>query len=91
MGRSGASSSPCGPAADRRICYDPRNMPLEFIGSQCSAKTLKNKIEFYNIIKLALKLPRSSLSRIFDDTRVLIRIKFLVTCKKLVEYVDNIP
>ena len=79
MGRSGASSSPCGPAADQRICYGPRGMSLEVVGSRCSAKTLKNKIEFYNIIKLDLKLPKIGLSRRFDDTRVLIRIKFLVT------------
>ena len=52
---------------------------LEVIGSRCSAKTLMNKIVFYNIIKLDLKLPTIKLSRIFDDTRVLIRIKFLVT------------
>ena len=79
MGRSGASLSPCGPAADHRICYGPRGMSLEVVGSRCSAKTLKNKIEFYNIIKLVLKLPKIRLSRRFDDTRVLIHIKFLVT------------
>ena len=51
---------------------------------------MKNKIEFYNIIKLDLKLPKIRISRRFDDTHVLIRIKFLVTRKKLVEYVDMI-
>ena len=79
MGRSGASLSPCGPAADQRICYGPRGMSLEVVGSRCSTKTLKNQIEFYNIIKLDLNLLKISLSRRFDDTRVLIRIKFLVT------------
>ena len=54
-------------------------MLLEFIGLRWSAETLKNKIEFYNIIKIDLKLPKIRLSRRFDDTRVLIRIKFLVT------------
>ena len=78
MGRSGASSSPCGPVADQQICYGPRGMSLEVVGSRCSAKTWKNKIEFYNIIKLDLKLRKIRLSRRFDDTRVLIRIKFLV-------------
>ena len=56
MGRSGASSSPCGPAADQRICYGPRGMSLEVVGSRCSGKMSKNKIEFYNIIKLDLKV-----------------------------------
>ena len=51
---------------------------------------LKNKIEFYNIIKLELKLPKIRLSRRSDDTRVLIRIKCLVTREKSVEYVYNI-
>ena len=58
MGRSGASSSPCGPALDQRVCYGPRGMPLEIIGSRCSAKMLKTKIEFYNIIELDLKLTK---------------------------------
>ena len=66
-------------------------MLLEVVGSRCSAKTLKNKLKFYNVIKLDLKLPKSQLSRRFDDTRILIRIKFLVTTDKVVEYVDNIP
>ena len=78
MGRSGASSSPCGPAADRRICHGPHGMSLEVVGSRCSGKTSKNKIEFNNIIKLDLKLPTIRLSRRFDDTRVLIRIEFPV-------------
>ena len=91
MGRSGASSSPCGPAADQQIYYGPRGMSLEVVGSRCSTKTLKDKIEFYNIIKLDLKLPKVRLSRRFDGTRVLIRIEFLITREKLVEYVDMIP
>ena len=52
---------------------------MEVVGSRCAARTLKNKIEFYNIIKLDLNLLKISLSRRFDDTRVLIRIKFLFT------------
>ena len=90
MGRSGASSSPCGLAADQLICYGARGMSLDVVGSRCSTKTLKNKIEFHNIIKQDLKLRKVSLSRIFDDTHVLIRIEFIGTCKKSVEYVDNI-
>ena len=79
VGHSGASASPRGTGADPQICYGPRGMFLEVDGSRCSAKNLKNKIKFYKIIKLDLKLPKIRLSRIFDDTRVLIRIKFLVT------------
>ena len=60
-------------------------------GLRCSAKTLKNKIEFNNIIKLDLKLRKIRLSRRFDDTRVLIHIKFLVTREKSIECVDMIP
>ena len=66
-------------------------MSLEVVGSRCSAKMLKNKIEFYNIIKLDLKLPKIRLSRRFDDTHVLICNNFLVTREKSVEYVDMIP
>ena len=91
MGRSGASSSPCGPAVHQQVYYGPRGMSLEVLGSRCSAKTLKNKIEFYNTIKLDLKLHKIRLSRRFDDTRVLIRIKFLFTREKALEYVDMIP
>ena len=65
-------------------------MSLEVVGSRCSAKMLKNKIEFDKIIKLDLKLPKIRLSRRSDDTRVLIRIKFLVMRKKSVECVGNI-
>ena len=65
--------------AGRWICYGPRGRSLEVVSSRCLGKTLKNKMEFYNIIKLDLKLPKIGLSRRFDDTRVLIRIKFLVT------------
>ena len=36
---------------------------------------MKNKIEFYNMIKLDLKLAKISLSRRFDDTRVLFHLK----------------
>ena len=82
MGRSGASSSPCGPAANQRICDGPCGMSLEVVGSRCSAKALKNKIEFYNIIKLDLKLPKIRLSRRFDDIHILICIKFLSTRQK---------
>ena len=64
-------------------------MLLEFIGLRCSAETLKNKIEFYNIIKIEKKLAKVGLSRILDEARVLVCVKFLVTCKKSVEYVDN--
>ena len=79
MGPSCASSSPYGPAADQRICYGPRNMSLEVVGSRCCGTALNYKIEFYNIIKLDLKLHTIRLLRMFDDTRVLIHIKFLVT------------
>ena len=66
-------------------------MPLEVVGSQCSTKMLKNKIELYNTLKLDLKLPNIGLSRRFDDTRALIRIEFLVRHEKSVEYIDMIP
>ena len=66
-------------------------MSLEVVGSRCSAKTLKTKIEFHNIIKLDLKLHKIRLSKKIDDTHVLIRIKFLFTREKPLEYVDMIP
>ena len=56
MGRSDASSSPCGLVASQRICHDQRSRSLEVVGLQCSRKMLRNKIEFYNIIKLDLKI-----------------------------------
>ena len=67
MGRSGASSSPCGPTADQRICFGPRGMSLEVVGSRCSAKTLKNKIEFYNIIKLDYNIIKLDLKLDFQE------------------------
>ena len=79
MGCSYRFLSPCGPAAGQQICYGSRGMSLEVVGLRCYAETLKNKIEFYNTIKLDLKLPKMWLSRRFGDTGVFIRIKFLAT------------
>ena len=77
IGHACASSSPYGPAADQRICYGPHGMSLEVVGSRCSAKMSKNKIEFYRIIKLELKQGKVRPWRRFDNTHVFIRIKFL--------------
>ena len=66
-------------------------MSLEVVDSRCSTKMLKNNIEFNNTTKLDLKLPNIRLSRRLDDTSVLIRVLFLVTREKSVEYVDMIP
>ena len=56
MGHSDPSLSPCGPAAGQRIRYGLRGRSLEFVDLGCSGKTLNNKIEFYDIIKLDLKV-----------------------------------
>ena len=56
MGRSDASSSPCRPAVGQRILHGSSGMSLEVVGSWCSGKTLKNKIEFNNHLKLDLKI-----------------------------------
>ena len=44
------------PTSSERMSYGPRGRLLGVLALQCAGKTLKNKIEFYNIIKLDLKL-----------------------------------
>ena len=56
MDRSDTSSSTCGPMASQRIRYGSRGRSLEVFALRCSGKMLKNKIEFYDIIKLDLKV-----------------------------------
>ena len=50
------SSSLCGSVARQQILHGPRGMSMEVAGSRCSIKMVKNKIEFYNIIKIGLKV-----------------------------------
>ena len=56
MGRLYTSLTPFRPAARQRMCFGSRGRSLEVVGDSVGGKTLKNKIEFYNILKLDLKM-----------------------------------
>ena len=56
MGRLDTSLTPFQPVARQQICCGSRGRSLEVVGDGVGGKTVKNKIEFYNILRLDLKL-----------------------------------